>query len=646
MTTRQEDHTDGFIGRDHNDNGSNHKNNRRGNFENDIEATTEEPTNNEYESNEHCNTYTEEFEPDPFEDENEALGEEEVEEASSTSTDGKWSLSVRLNSVVDLPSSIIPTMPLCPLMKFGLITVTEEEEVQDLEKSSAKSRRAEFEQTSSFHHGRRSSSFRGTRGSTTSSTSRNGGYFEDDSHGYDDDAAGGMNRNAGSKTENYSTQESLKMITTSGKKGILANFQEKDSLEECISKISSSNGASSSNSSSYITPTKIQYTSGKIMSKKDNGMMEWNEEMRWDDIEMPLQAVLCVELSAKAVFPPSIMSAMETLSSDFENNVSFHSQSGTAATVSGNVDEQQSNNGKGLLGFWRKGRNNRKNNQGVTTNSRGTSYISSNTSSFHGSDESGVGDYNDDTTQKEMEKAAAAAAVARYLMENHSKSDESEEKNDTKGSSNAGGGTGNGDNDDSDDNKMSIHDGDIRLGTLLIPISNLPLEEEVPTVEKWFQFDSVTEGSKSNHDNESISLPSNKGTTFRSPSALLQISLSNPDILDELEEDVYLALNGDGDGQEELQSLRDRPASVDFSVRSRKGSVDMDQFREEDEKRMEEIVRIQESGPYLEPGLIDHICVVGPEATGSARIDMNTKGWIGKIFFRHFLYKPSSSYNY
>jgi len=39
-------------------------------------------------------------------------------------------------------------------------------------------------------------------------------------------------------------------------------------------------------------------------------------------------------------------------------------------------------------------------------------------------------------------------------------------------------------------------DGDIRLGTLLIPISNLPLEDEVPTVEKWFQFDSVTAGNK------------------------------------------------------------------------------------------------------------------------------------------------------
>lgn len=44
--------------------------------------------------------------------------------------------------------------------------------------------------------------------------------------------------------------------------------------------------------------------------------------------------------------------------------------------------------------------------------------------------------------------------------------------------------------------KKNHHDEDIRLGTLLIPISNLPLEEEIPTVEKWFQFDSVAQGSK------------------------------------------------------------------------------------------------------------------------------------------------------
>ncbi len=145
-----------------------------------------------------------------------------------------------------------------------------------------------------------------------------------------------------------------------------------------------------------------------------------------------------------------------------------------------------------------------------------------------------------------------------------------------------------------------------------------------------------------NYDNETS--PSSKGPSFRSPSALLQISLSNPDILDELEEDVYGAFNGDGENQEEggtgddmkpsLQSFRDhRPHSVDSSFRSRRGSADMDQARREEQMKLEEIARIQANGPYLEPGLINHVCVVGPRGTGGARIDLTTKGWIGRFPF-------------
>ena len=39
------------------------------------------------------------------------------------------------------------------------------------------------------------------------------------------------------------------------------------------------------------------------MSPKDNGMMEWHEDLRWDNISNPLKTVLCIELSARAVYP-------------------------------------------------------------------------------------------------------------------------------------------------------------------------------------------------------------------------------------------------------------------------------------------------------------------------------------------------------
>ena len=364
--------SDGFVGWDHDQ----RMKSLRGNNTASMETTTALEDNNNENVNECVDDgtnmnqqYSEEF------------------DNQSESTDGRWSLSVRLNSAVDLPSSIIPSMPLCPLMKFGLITVTEEDEIQDLEKSSAKSRRAEFEQESAS-------------AGMIDNSSQN-----DNENGVDSSSTNDNSKKSQLNTS-FSTQKSLQIVTSSDKKGVLANFQQKDSLEDCVSK--------------SAKPTKIQFTSGKIMSKKDNGMMEWNEEMRWDGIELPLQAVLCVELSARAVFPPAIMSAMETLSGDFEN-VSFdtYNHNFSASKDDGQTSSSANGNNKGgILGFWRKGRKNRK-------QKRGVSNISSNTSSYHGSDDSGVD--LDDSNQKEMEKASAAAAVARYLMENHSKSEEEEE---------------------------------------------------------------------------------------------------------------------------------------------------------------------------------------------------------------------------
>ena len=280
---------------------------------------------------------------------------------SSSSLDEKWSLSVRLNSAVDLPSSIIPSTPLCPLMKFGLITVTKEDEICALEKSSAKSRRAQYEQEEMKYDYQ------------VDSTNDNNNPMMDDGS------------NAVHK------QESLRILTD---KGVLANFQNDIPLEECIT------------SSSLSKPMKIQLTSSKIMSKKVNGMMEWHEDMRWDDIELPLQTVLCIELSARAVFPPSLMSAMETLTNEGES---------VSVNDSDMLNTPSSSNG-GILNFWRKGRRGKRGNLSTV--------VRSNSPSYHGSDE-GI-DLSDENL-KEMEKAAAAAAVARYLMDYKTKNEANDE---------------------------------------------------------------------------------------------------------------------------------------------------------------------------------------------------------------------------
>jgi hypothetical protein len=360
--------------------------------------------------------------------------------SSSSSTNDRWSLSVRLNSAVDLPSSIIPSMPLCPLMKFGLITVTAEDEIIDLERSSAKFRRAEFEQEELKDAGMYGQTH-GNSGASNNGTGASGATIT---------TTGTTVAESGNNP--FKRQVSLRMMTS---KGTLAHFQNNAPLEECVAAasnldndhhaVSSTTSPSPSDPISPSDPPKIQLTSGKIMSKKDNGMMEWHEEMRWDDVEMPLQTVLCVELSARAVFPPSFINAMDSLSNDAYNNM-YNSSNANTNNDSNNVNGENgnSNGNGGILGFWRKGRNNNKGRRGNTPSGPGSI-----ASSYHGSDE-GV-DYTDDNL-KEMEKAAAAATVARYLMEYKSKSDLEVEAQAAAESTIENGGDGNQDYDSKNEN--------------------------------------------------------------------------------------------------------------------------------------------------------------------------------------------------
>lgn len=336
----------------------------------------------------------------------------------SSSSDHRWSISVRINSAIDLPSSIIPTVPLCPLLKFGLITVTDKDEVEDLEKSSAQFRRQEYENSERVIYNDKSSL---------------------DSSGF-----GGSLSNDGQEKDNegHKKQESLRIYNFSGannNKGILAKFQNNMPLEECLATTISGDDDSGNNDDENNTTTrcKILHSSSKIMSKKDNGMMEWHEEIRWDDVEMPLQTVLCVELSAKAVYPPSVMKTMNGLNSNSNRSMKSANSVGSNGSLSNYNNNKKNNAGHGsnsappsgnggLLGFWRKGRNRR----GIAT--LPPSGPGSSASSHHESDD--IGMENDD----EMEKATAAAAVARYLMSHQNQHESKKEENNNEGVNNNG----------------------------------------------------------------------------------------------------------------------------------------------------------------------------------------------------------------
>ena len=70
---------------------------------------------------------------------------------------------------------------------------------------------------------------------------------------------------------------------------------------------------------------------------------------------------------------------------------------------------------------------------------------------------------------------------------------------------------------------------------------------------------------------------------------------------------------------------RDRLGSADHSIRTRKGVEEIDLLRLEEEEQ-----KIAENGPYLEPGIVDHICVVGPGDIGNLKYNSGAKGWIGE----------------
>ena len=123
-----------------------------------------------------------------------------------------------------------------------------------------------------------------------------------------------------------------------------------------------------------------------------------------------------------------------------------------------------------------------------------------------------------------------------------------------------------------------------------------------------------------------------KVPSLRSPSILLQISLSNPSMLDQLEEDRYVPLLDDKDAtkgnilaQEMMPSLN----SIDQQTSS--AINDLKYLTLEKQKNLNEGANIEKNGPYLEPGIVDHICVVGPDSSTHPGEIKGVKGWVGKV---------------
>ena len=150
------------------------------------------------------------------ESEEDALSVEHMESDSDDSSGGDeetWTVRVSLISAVDLPLHIVPNMPLCPVLKFGMVTFPADE----------------------------------------------------------------------ADSENRETTE------------LKVSLEKKSST---VNQIQNSGLTS-------LPHARVRCTSNKILSKRDNGAVEFHEEFRWDNVKRPMHTALVVELSAKASLPPT-----------------------------------------------------------------------------------------------------------------------------------------------------------------------------------------------------------------------------------------------------------------------------------------------------------------------------------------------------
>jgi hypothetical protein len=450
--------------------------------------------------------------------------------SSGESQDEKWSLSIKINSLVDMPSNIAPSIPFCPVIKVGLITIHDPKELQELEMSSALLRRADYERSK-------------------------------------DDASKKM------------PQSSLALST-----GVLADFQNHKSLIHCA------------------TVGQVKYTSGKILSKKDNGMMEWHEEMRWDDVELPLQTVVAIELCTRAVVPSigsDSSSTTTTTSASTSDSRYDNTKIKTTLQVPGTTlashDDLEIEGLKGFRALWRKGRQTL-----AERRSRSTSGHSS--------------PVKHRINYEGMEKAHRAAIVAQYLVDH-----KDDEDKDTALVS--------------EDEAKVEEEEDMRIGTIIIPISNLPLEDEVPKVEKWYRFDALTSKPNQIHGDST----ERRSLSFRDPSALLEICLSTPETLDTVENQTYGIKESQLDPNfiVSIPTEKDATVPIDHSTFLKQevdSSTSVNKKQENlsaiDKVKNEENEAIKLNGPYLEPGIIDYICVVGPKDIGNVRYTEDKLGWL------------------
>jgi WD40 repeat protein len=340
---------------------------------------------------------------------------------------------------------------------------------------------------------------------------------------------------------------------------------------------------------SMIQSARVRSTTSKILSKRDNGTVDFHQQLRWDDVQEPNQVALFVELSASAAKTPTNLeeSPAPLLRQDAFRVPVVEGRSdvsGIQTDEKGDpmriLNRNHSGESGGLRAFWRKAT---------------------------------------DTGRKaaELQAAEAAAAVARMIIEQDKEKSEmviqAKSQSEKKSSSPLFKITASPQSDydvtlqpSTKNNMDTILTEDLRLGALVIPLKSLPLEiatdnNDIARVEQWHQFKWASDPSVDSN--------------WTRPSVLLQVSLSSPEKMNKSEAEFDDEKQLEDDKRESLEktaSTRMSMMSPSFGCRSVE--------KPSDDTNDEE--------PVLEPGIIDFISIVGCRDIGNQKNDTGHKGWV------------------
>lgn len=531
---------------------------------------------------------------------------EHIESESDDSSVGDqetWTVRVSLISAVDLPLHIVPNMPLCPVLKFGMVTFPADE-----------------------------------------ADSGNGDTTEP-------------------KVSLEKRSSTLDQIKNSGL--------------------------------TSLSHSRVRCTSNKILSKRDNGAVEFHEEFRWDKVKRPMHTALVVELSAKASLPPTNLKESPLVTStkcsasiaprptpSVPGESSNETQTKPGEDTSQRADIKRTQSGDSGIGG-----------QGVSeeTSNAATSVPSISRSGSTDGDNAtpmvhGAGLTGMRALWKRGRQQFEQRQVARLS--------EPTESDSSKPSQTAADGGGGSEGQSSlgqgflsrktapDRSLPSITDEnvallrpekrrklemteDLRLGSLVIPLTRLPLEKaiqnkEVARIEQWYQLESYNVLVPSQTTPTWRGKSATKPLPRRSPTVQLEISFSPAEVVDDSEDDMddisiseLASLNDLAESEDRVSVLPSkgdkRPSLTDganagtarsFARRAAGRSFQRrvaSEMRTQDKKNEEltvaqsapsQPVKKVPEDPVLEPGLVDFVCVVGVSNIGDQKDDDGGRGWV------------------